>query len=74
MQNMQNISNKKYKKLRNYGSKMKELTDFALEKGCFIPVIGHLFLTKRHSDNPEAEVYVKPPQSEVIFEEKVNLN
>ena len=40
---------------------MKELTDFALEKGCFIPVIGHLFLTKGHSDNPEGQVYVKPP-------------
>ena len=48
MQNIWNILNEKCKKLRNYWSKMRELNHFALEKGCFIPVKGHLFLTKGH--------------------------
>ena len=56
MRNVWNISNEKYKKLRNYGCKMKELNHFVLEKGCFIPLKGYLFLTKWHSDIPEGQV------------------
>ena len=48
-----NISNKKYEKLRNYWSKVKELNHFVVGKGLFALVKEHLFFTKGHSDNPE---------------------
>ena len=56
-----NISNKKYEKLRNYCSKMRELDHLVLSKGLFASIKGHLFFTKGHSDNPEGQVEVEPP-------------
>ena len=56
MQSIWNISKEKYKKLRNYRSKMKELNHFVLKKGCSIPVKVHLILTKGHTDNPEGQM------------------
>ena len=48
---------------------MKELNHLVLEKKPFVSVKVHLFFTKGHSDNPEGQVEVNPPQSEVAFEE-----
>ena len=48
---------------------MKELNHLVLEKKTLRFSKSAPFLYKGHSDNPEGQVEVKPPQSEVVFEE-----
>ena len=40
---------------------MKEFTQIVLEKGLFVSIKGHFYLTKGHLANPEEQVEMKSP-------------
>ena len=61
-----NISNKKYEKLRNYLFKIKEFSQTVLGKGLYVSIKGYLCLTRGHLANPEGQVEIKFPSLEVI--------
>ena len=39
---------------------MKELDQVVFQKGLFVSIKGHLYLTKVHLGNPEGQVEVEP--------------